>query len=74
MIHIGQAIEAELKNQERTVSWLSRRLDCDRTKIYQIFHKPAIKTDMLMQISLVLNKNFFKMLEEDYKAELKAKR
>lgn len=74
MIHIGQAIEAELKDQERTVSWLSRRLDCDRTKIYQIFHKPAIKTDMLMQISLVLNKNFFKMLEEDYKAELKAKR
>ena len=74
MIHIGQAIEAELRDQERTVSWLSRRLDCDRTKIYQIFHKPAIKTDMLMKISLVLNKNFFKMLDEDFKAELKARK
>lgn len=74
MIHIGQAIEAELRNQERTVSWLSRRLDCDRTKIYQIFHKPAIKTDMLMQISLVLNKDFFKLLEDEFKAEMKARR
>ena len=74
MINIGQAIEAELRDQERTVSWLSRRLDCDRTKIYQIFHKPAIKTDMLMKISLVLNKNFFKMLDEDFKAELKARK
>lgn len=74
MIHIGQAIEAELRDQERTVSWLSRRLDCDRTKIYQIFHKPAIKTDMLMKISLVLNKNFFKLLDEDFRAELKARK
>lgn len=74
MIHIGQAIEAELRDQERTVSWLSRRLDCDRTKIYQIFHKPAIKTDMLMKISIVLNKNFFKLLEDDYKAEMKTRR
>lgn len=74
MIHIGQAIEAELREQERTVSWLSRRLDCDRTKIYQIFHKPAIKTDMLMKISLVLNKDFFKMLDDEFKAELKAKK
>lgn len=74
MIHIGQAIEAELREQERTVSWLSRRLDCDRTKIYQIFHKSAIKTDMLMKISLVLNKNFFKLLEDVYKLQLKAKK
>ena len=74
MIHIGQAIEAELRDQERTVSWLSRRLDCDRTKIYQIFHKPAIKTDMLMKISIVLNKNFFKLLEDDFKAEMKTRR
>jgi len=74
MIHIGQAIEEELRIQERTVSWLSRRLDCDRTKIYQIFHKPAIKTDILMDISLVLNKDFFKLLEEDFKAQQKAKK
>lgn len=74
MIHIGQVIEAELRDQERTVSWLSRRLDCDRTKIYQIFHKPAIKTDMLMKISIVLNKNFFKLLEDDFKAEMKTRR
>lgn len=74
MVHIGNAIEAELREQERTVSWLSRRLDCDRTKIYQIFHKPAVKTDILMEISLVLNKNFFKMLEDEFKERQKAKK
>ena len=29
---------------------------------------------MLMKISLVLNKNFFKLLEDDYKLQLKAKK
>ena len=69
MVHIGKAIEEELRTQERTISWFARRLDCDRTKIYQIFHKEAIKTDILMQISLILNKDFFKMLQEEFKLQ-----
>lgn len=58
-IFIGKLIEEELRAQERSVVWLARKLDCNRTNIYKIFHRPSIDTDLLFRISTVLNRNFF---------------
>lgn len=64
-IHIGKEIEEELRRQERSVSWLARKINCDRTNIYRIFHKQDIDTNLLMRISNVLNRNFFALYSEE---------
>ena len=41
-IFIGKCIEDELRRQERSVVWLARKLDCNRTNVYKIFHRSSI--------------------------------
>lgn len=59
MIHIGKLIEAELRKQERSVSWFARKIYCDRSTVYAIFQRQSIDTQMLVLISQTLNYNFF---------------
>ncbi len=58
-INIGKSIEEELRCQHRTVVWLADRLNCNRTNIYKIFNRKSIDTDLLLRISIALNRNFF---------------
>ncbi|MBE6196501.1 MAG: XRE family transcriptional regulator [Rikenellaceae bacterium] len=57
--HLGELIKAELEAQERSVSWLARKLSCDRSNIYRIFQKESLDTQLLERISKVLNRDFF---------------
>lgn len=66
MIHIGKLIEEELHKQERTPTWLARKINCDRTNIYNIFQRQSIDTCLLANISKALNRDFFKELSEEY--------
>ncbi len=34
---IGTMIKEELERQERSVSWLARKLSCDRSNVYRLF-------------------------------------
>jgi DNA invertase Pin-like site-specific DNA recombinase len=65
MVNIGQRIKDELQRQERTVSWLARKLNCTRASVYRIFEKNSIDTALLANISQVLHHNFFEELSED---------
>ncbi len=58
-IHIGKLIEEELHRQERTVTWLSRKIHCDRRNVYKIFARPYIDTDLLMRLCNILHTDFF---------------
>lgn len=58
-IFIGKSIEYELRNQERSVVWLARKLNCNRTNIYKIFNRSTIDTELLLRISNVIQRNFF---------------
>ena len=58
-IHIGKIIEEELRRQERTVTWLSRKIHCDRSNIYDIFSRASIDTDLLYKLSKALHRDFF---------------
>lgn len=62
-IHIGYLIQQELQRQEHTVSWLARKLSCDRSNVYRIFQKDNI--DCVLLLSKALNYNFFKLLSDD---------
>ena len=63
-IHIGNEIHKELTSQRRSVSWLSNQLGCNRTNIYNIFLRSAISSDLLMRISIALNKDFFALYSQ----------
>lgn len=65
MVNVGQRIKQELQRQERTVSWLARKLNCTRAAVYRIFDKNSIDTALLANISQVLRYNFFEELAED---------
>lgn len=58
-IHIGNLIKEELEKQERTISWFARKLYCDRSNVYDIFRRKSIDTELLLRISVVLNRDFF---------------
>lgn len=64
--HIGKIIQAKLKEQRRSVTWLANQIPCTRDNIYKIFSKQWISTDMLMQISLLMDCNFFIFLSNYY--------
>ncbi|MDO4929904.1 MAG: XRE family transcriptional regulator [Bacteroidales bacterium] len=63
MIHLGKLIEEELRRQERSVAWFSRKLYCDRSNVYDIFKRPSIDSLLLLRICQILKYNFFKELE-----------
>ncbi len=64
MSHIGSLIKQELERQERSASWLAKRLCCDRTNIYKIFARETIDVQMLMRISIALKYNFLKLYSD----------
>lgn len=70
MVNIGQNIKEELQRQERSVSWLARKLNCTRAAVYRIFSKNSIDTALLASISLILHRNFFQELLEDVQVSL----
>lgn len=67
--HIGTLIQKEMKRQERTPSWLSKKIYCDRTNIHKIYKKDSIDTELLYKISKALNHNFFQELAQLYQNE-----
>lgn len=59
MLNIGQCIKEEMLKQERTMSWLSRKLNRDRSAVYRMLNKNSIDTNTLADIARLLNRDFF---------------
>ena len=64
IIDIGKQIKAILKQQNKSVSWLARELNTNRTYVYRIFKKRSIDTEVLRHISMILKHDFFKIYSE----------
>lgn len=67
--HLGALIKAELETQERGVSWLAKKLSCDRSNVYRIFQKKSLDTQLLARISKILNRDFFAELSATFTEE-----
>lgn len=65
MINIGERIKEELDHQERTISWLARKLNRNRAAIYRLLRKNSIDTALLSEISFLLGRDFFKELSQE---------
>ncbi len=64
-MNIGQDIRDELARQERTVSWMAKKLGCNRAAVYRMMGKSSIDTAMLRRVSLLLGRNFFRELSAE---------
>ena len=58
-IHIGHEIQMVFYTKERSIAWFAKKLNFDRTNIYRIFNRKSIDTDLLFEISEVLEFDFF---------------
>jgi len=58
-VHIGQEIRQEVKRQHQSAQWLANELNCNRTNVYNIFTRKSIATDLLVEVSRILNRDFF---------------
>ena len=58
-IHIGHEIQTVFNKTERPIAWFAKKLNFDRTNIYRIFKRKSIDTDLLYDISEVLEFDFF---------------
>ena len=64
-MHIGRILQQKLKDEGKTVVWLAGELGCHRTNVYNLFDKYSIDTQLLQRISVIMNFNFFSLLEEE---------
>ena len=65
-IHIGRLIQAQLKADRRSVSWLALQIPCTRNHLYKIFRKDSIDCALLLRISLAMQFNFFRYYAAEF--------
>lgn len=58
-IHIGELIKNIFEKSSLSISEFAKKLNCERTNIYRIFKRKSVDTDLLMNISEILNHDFF---------------
>lgn len=66
-MHIGNRIKEVFEVQPKThnIEWFAARLNCKRANIYNIFSRQTIDTQLLYQISEILDHDFFRDLSDD---------
>ena len=62
--HIGAAIERKIRERGMTYAEFARRLNVDRTTVYNIVRGNSIDTERLMRISKILEHDFIKLFYE----------
>ena len=60
--HIGNLIVQALNSQERTLNWLAKKLNYDRSNLAKLLEQSSIQTDLLLRICAVLQENIVKPL------------
>lgn len=72
-IHIGQLIQAQLKADQRSASWLAREMGCSRNHVYKVFSRPSLDTELLLTISKAMKFNFFRYYSTEFLEAMKAR-
>ena len=71
-LHIGKIIKQQLKQQQRSVSWLARQIGYDRSALNALLNEQKdIHTSLLKRISTAMNIDFFIFYSEDFQKRQK---
>lgn len=58
-VPIGKIIKQKLKDNDRSVSWLAKKVNCDRSNFSKKLNNNNIEIDLLFSISEILQEDFF---------------
>ena len=72
-IHIGHLIREQLKADQRSASWLARKIGFTRNHVYKIFNKPSLDADLILKISIAMSFNFFQYYTVEFLEGMKAR-
>ena len=72
-IHIGHLVQAQLKADQRSASWLAREIGCTRNHVYKIFNKPSLDAELILKISIAMSFNFFRYYSDEINIAMKAR-
>ena len=72
-IHIGHLVQAQLKADLRSASWLAREIGCTRNHVYKIFNKPSLDANLILRISIAMSFNFFQYYTAAFLENLKSR-
>ena len=65
-IHIGSLIKTEVKHRGMTFSEFARRIGIQRQNVERkVFSRQGLDTELLIEISEILDFNFFKYYQND---------
>ena len=67
MLHIGHKIKEVLHERDMQIVSFAKRINRSRNVVYDIFERQSIDTELLKQISEVLNYDFFKLYKYERK-------
>lgn len=65
MEKIGEKVKKVLFAQNRTAKWLAEQIPCERTNVYDIFKRTDINVNLLKQLSIILNYDFFQDISDE---------
>jgi len=75
-IHIGEDIRQRLLAQDRSVAWLAKKINCDRSNLNKNLKCPHIHSGLLYRISVALGEDLFasysQQLQEDIHDRMKS--
>ena len=57
-IHIGEKIRKRLQIRERSVTWLAKKINCDKSNLHKNLKCPHIHAELLYRISVALGEDF----------------
>ena len=63
-LHIGKIVKKVLEESGMSVTEFARRMNCTRPNVYDIFDRSDIGVEQLIEISKVLNHNFFDDIQD----------
>ncbi len=64
-MNIGERIREIMRQKHRSVVWIAKQINCERTNVYNIFVRKDINTNLLRQFCIILDHDFFKELSQD---------
>lgn len=63
---IGELIDIEVRQQGMSIVDFAKLIHCERSNVYDIFKRSNINVELLKRISIVLKRNFFQELADDF--------
>lgn len=70
-LDIGEIIRQEFEKSGLSASQFARMINKERTLVYHLFKRQSIDTDLLYQISMILNVDLFRLFSEKLREENK---